>query len=37
MPIMQEGGEITGGVLERFGPEVWEEFQTGFINNSEKS
>jgi glycine cleavage system H lipoate-binding protein len=35
--IMQEGGEIAGGVLERFGPEVWEEFQTGFINISGKS
>ena len=32
--VMQEGGEIKEGVLEGFGPEVWEEFQTGFINVS---
>jgi len=30
--VMQEGGEIREGVLEGFGPDVWEEFQTGFIN-----
>ncbi|MCD4711223.1 MAG: substrate-binding domain-containing protein [Bacteroidales bacterium] len=32
--VLQDGGEISGGVLESFGPEVWEEFQDGFINRS---
>ncbi len=32
--IMQDGGEIREGVLEEFGPGVWEEFQTRFINCS---
>ncbi|MEA3477315.1 MAG: hypothetical protein U9R60_03985 [Bacteroidota bacterium] len=32
--VMQDGGEISGGVLEAFGPEVWEEFQEGFINKA---
>ncbi len=32
--VLQDGGEISGGVLESFGPEVWEEFQAGFINSS---
>jgi len=32
--VMQEGGELKDGILEHFGPEVWEEFQAGFINNS---
>ena len=31
---MQDGGEIREGALEAFGPEVWEEFQTRFINRS---
>lgn len=31
---MQDGGELKEGLLEIFGPEVWEEFQTNFINNS---
>jgi len=31
---MQDGGELKEGLLELFGPEVWEEFQTGFINKS---
>ncbi len=31
---MQDGGELKEGLLELFGPEVWEEFQTNFINNS---
>ncbi|MDF1575562.1 MAG: hypothetical protein P1P86_10280 [Bacteroidales bacterium] len=30
--VMQDGGEIKEGVLESFGPRVWEEFQEGFIN-----
>lgn len=32
IPVMQDGGEIRDGVLEDFGPEVWEEFQAAFIN-----
>jgi len=31
---MQDGGEISGSILESFGPEVWEEFQEGFINST---
>ncbi len=29
--ILQDGGEITDHLLENLGPEVWEEFQTNFI------
>lgn len=32
--VMQEGGELKNGVLEHFGPEVWEEFQTKFIQTA---
>jgi len=32
--VLQDGGEIRDGALEEFGPEVWEEFQTRFINRS---
>ncbi len=32
VPVLQDGGEIREGALEDFGPEVWEEFQTRFIN-----
>lgn len=32
--ILQDGGELKDKVLEDFGPEVWEEFQTKFINIS---
>ncbi len=32
--VLQDGGELRESVLESFGPEVWEEFQEGFINNS---
>ncbi|MFO7668622.1 MAG: hypothetical protein R6W31_03100 [Bacteroidales bacterium] len=32
VPVMQDGGEIREGVLKNFGPEVWEEFQSRFIN-----
>jgi len=32
IPVMQDGGEIRDGLLEDFGPEVWEEFQANFIN-----
>jgi glycine cleavage system H lipoate-binding protein len=34
VPVLQDGGEIKGGALESFGPEVWEEFQVGFINSA---
>ena len=30
--VLQDGGELKAGILESFGPEVWEEFQEGFIN-----
>ena len=33
-PVIQDGGEMEYGILETFGPEVWEEFQTRFINHS---
>ena len=33
-PVLQEGGELKNAVLESLGPDVWEEFQTGFINLS---
>ncbi|MFN8239708.1 MAG: hypothetical protein U0X39_03035 [Bacteroidales bacterium] len=32
--ILQDGGELTDNVLSGFGPEIWEEFQTNFINKS---
>jgi hypothetical protein len=32
--ILQDGGELTDNVLADLGPEVWEEFQTNFINTS---
>ncbi len=32
--VLQDGGEMTDGILDEFGPEVWEEFQTRFINRS---
>ncbi len=32
--VLQDGGEISGGVLESLGPEMWEEFQDGFINRA---
>lgn len=30
--VMQDGGALKGHVLENAGPEVWEEFQTNFID-----
>lgn len=33
-PVLQDGGEIRAGILESFGPEIWEEFQVGFINKT---
>ena len=32
--VLQDGGEIKDGVLADFGPEVWEDFQTNFIDTS---
>lgn len=32
--VLQDGGEIRESLLEDFGPEVWEDFQTGFIDKS---
>jgi glycine cleavage system H lipoate-binding protein/ABC-type phosphate transport system substrate-binding protein len=32
--IMQDGGEISDGVLSEMGPEIWEDFQTNFIDPS---
>ena len=32
--ILQDGGEISDHLLENLGPEVWEEFQTNFIDGS---
>lgn len=29
--VLQDGGEIREGLLEEFGPEVWEEFQNKFL------
>jgi glycine cleavage system H lipoate-binding protein/ABC-type phosphate transport system substrate-binding protein len=34
--IMQDGGELRDNLLELLGPEEWEEFQTGFIDASQK-
>ncbi len=31
-PVMQDGGEISAGLLEGYGPHVWEEFQIRFLN-----
>ena len=30
--VLQDGGELRDGILEDFGPEVWEDFQEQFIN-----
>ena len=32
--VLQDGGELRTGILAEFGPEVWEEFQTNFIDVS---
>ena len=32
--ILQDGGEIKENILADYGPEVWEDFQTKFINTS---
>jgi glycine cleavage system H lipoate-binding protein len=31
--VLQDGGEVQDGVLKDFGPEVWEDFQSGFLKN----
>lgn len=31
--VLQDGGMLKDGVLSDFGPEIWEEFQTNFIDN----
>jgi len=31
--VMQDGGVLREGVLSDFGPEVWEDFQTNFLDN----
>ena len=31
--VLQDGGELKDGLLEEFGPEIWEEFQVKFIDN----
>ena len=31
--VLQDGGELKDGLLEEFGPEVWEEFQIKFIDS----
>ncbi|MEX0988462.1 MAG: hypothetical protein WD052_13370 [Bacteroidales bacterium] len=31
--VLQEGGEVADAVLSGMGPEVWEDFQTGFLKN----
>lgn len=32
--VLQDGGEIKDSILANLGPEVWEDFQTNFIDNS---
>jgi hypothetical protein len=32
--ILQDGGELNDNILANFGPEIWEDFQTKFINTS---
>jgi hypothetical protein len=32
--ILQDGGMLQDGILSKMGPEVWEEFQTKFIDPS---
>ncbi len=34
MAVLQDGGELSDGVLHDFGPEIWEDFQTKFIDPS---
>ncbi|MGE5424612.1 MAG: hypothetical protein ACM3N9_04565, partial [Syntrophothermus sp.] len=32
--VLQDGGELRENILKEFGPEVWEDFQTKFIETS---
>jgi glycine cleavage system H lipoate-binding protein len=32
--VLQDGGELREGLMEEFGPEVWEEFQLRFIDSA---
>lgn len=32
--VLQDGGEISDGILSRMGPEVWDDFQTKYIDPS---
>lgn len=32
--VLQDGGELKDGILTEFGPEVWEDFQSNFIEKS---
>ncbi|HCU19041.1 MAG: hypothetical protein A2X05_00885 [Bacteroidetes bacterium GWE2_41_25] len=32
--VLQDGGEVSDGVLSQMGPEVWEDFQTNFVDMS---
>ena len=32
--VLQDGGEFREGILSYMGPEVWEDFQTNFIDQS---
>lgn len=32
--VLQDGGELKDGILENLSPEIWEEFQTNFIDVS---
>lgn len=34
-PLMQDGGAVRDGVMEYFGPEAWEEFQSRFLDRKE--
>ncbi|KAF0199777.1 MAG: phosphate transport system substrate-binding protein [Bacteroidetes bacterium] len=34
--VLQDGGQLMDGVLSGFGPEVWEDFQTIFLDNAGK-
>ncbi|MCU0408680.1 MAG: hypothetical protein MUD02_07005 [Bacteroidales bacterium] len=34
--VLQDGGEIRDGVLSSLGPEVWEDFQSDFIDSSKQ-
>jgi hypothetical protein len=34
LAVLQDGGELIDNTLSNLGPEVWEEFQTRFIDPS---